>query len=407
MTSAPVPVHAASILLAMAVVFAIPYAVWRMARTEYVAPLLVVQILTGLALGPGMLGNLSPALYATLFPAPVLQVLGGLALWGVVLFIWMAGIELDLRQAWGFRFESGITAGLCLGVPLLFGCAVGLLMALGPGWAGSGASQWQFVLGIGMACAVTALPVLILVLEKLDLLQHPIGQRVLRYASLDDVAIWVVLAAILLDWEALGRQALFLAGFGLAATVVRATLPRLREADRWYLGLVLLIASALAAEWAGLHYMVGAFLAGVIVDKAWLGAAQLHQLRQAVLLVLMPIYLLMTGLRTQWGLGQPAVLVAAAGLVLAAVGGKLLACRLAGKLLGWSAKEASVIGWLLQTKGLVEIVFATILLDRRIISAETFTALLLMAVVSTTLAIPLVRRRLGADGYAIRAKKST
>jgi Kef-type K+ transport system membrane component KefB len=82
------------------------------------------------------------------------------------------------------------------------------------GW-GRKALTWQFVLGVGMACAVTALPILILLMEKLEILRQPIGQRILRYASLDDIAIWGVLALILMDWERVGRQAAFLLAFAL------------------------------------------------------------------------------------------------------------------------------------------------------------------------------------------------
>ena len=95
------------------------------------------------------------------------------------------------------------------------------------GWIGPDARPWQFVVGVGMACAVTALPILILLMEKLGLLREPIGQRILRYASLDDIAIWGVLAIILLDFERIGRQAVFLVGFALAAMAVRSASSRL------------------------------------------------------------------------------------------------------------------------------------------------------------------------------------
>src|SRR5581483_3326881 len=115
------------------------------------------------------------------------------------------------------RVESGVTAGLALGMPLAFGGAAAVGMLMFPGWIGPKALDWQFVLGVGMACAVTALPILILLMEKLEILRQPIGQRILRYASLDDVAIWGVLAVILIDWERLGRQAGFLAVFAVAS----------------------------------------------------------------------------------------------------------------------------------------------------------------------------------------------
>jgi Kef-type K+ transport system membrane component KefB len=131
-----------------------------------------------------------------------------------MLFVCIAGIELDLKKAWAHRRESSITAGLALGAAALrLPRRAGMLAV--DGWMGPKALTWQFVLGVGMACAVTALPILILLMEKLDVLRQPIGQRILRYASLDDIAIWGVLALILMDWERVGKQVAFLLAFAL------------------------------------------------------------------------------------------------------------------------------------------------------------------------------------------------
>jgi len=382
-------------LIAMILIFALPYLIWRLGRTEYFAPLVVVQIITGILLGPGILGAVFPEYYAFVFSAPVIQSLNGVAWWAVMLFVFIAGIELDLDQVWENRRESGITAGLALGMPLAFGCIAALgLLAHGSGWAGEQALRWQFVLGVGMACAVTALPILVLFLEKLAILRTPLGQRVLRYASLDDVAIWGVLALILLDFERVGRQAGFLIAFIPAAMLFRRLMQRLAERDRWYVSLIWLAACGFAADWAGLHYMVGAFLSGVVVDARWFNQERMDLLRHHVLLIIMPVFFLSTGLRTDWSLGGQAVFIAAAALLVASIAGKLAGVHLAGRILGWSRGDASVIGWLLQTKALIMIIFANILLDKAIITADTFTALLLMAVASTMLTIPVVTPKL-------------
>jgi len=108
----------------------------------------------------------------------------------------------------------------------------------------------------------------------------------------------------------------------------------------------------------------------------------------------MPVYFLSTGLRTNWSVGGAAIVLATAVLVVASVGGKLLGTRVAGRILGWQRGEAAIIGWLLQTKGLIMLVFVSVLLDKNLISQETFTALLLMAVISTMLTVPMVAPRL-------------
>ncbi len=381
-------------LIALLLIFSVPYLIWRGLRTEYYAPLVVVQILCGILLGPGVLGAAFPAYYTFVFNPQVIGALNGVAWWAVMIFVWIAGLELDLKQAWVRRGETGVTAGLALAVPLAFGAVAALVMLRFPGWAGAEGKTWQVVLGIGMACAVTALPILVLFLEKLDILRRPLGQRVLRYASLDDIAIWGVLALILLDWERVGRQAGFLLGFAAATWAVRALMARLPERDRWYVALIWLAACGFAADRAGLHFMVGAFLSGAVLDGDGFDRKRMDLFRDHVLLAIMPVFFLSTGLRTQWDVGGVAVFGAAALLLVASVAGKLAGVHLAGRILKWEKGEASIIGWLLQTKALIMIIFANILLDKAIISHETFTALLLMAVGSTMLTIPMVTPKL-------------
>jgi Kef-type K+ transport system membrane component KefB len=381
-------------LIAMLIIFSIPYLIWRIGKTDYYAPLVVVQIIAGILLGPGILGAIYPDYYKFVFNPQVVQSLNGIAWWAVMIFVMIAGIELDLKKAWEYRRESSITAGLALGTPLLFGCVAAMGLSVGPfagaGWMGPKAMTWQFILGIGMSCAVTALPILILLMEKLNILRQPIGQRILRYASIDDIAIWGLLAIILLDWTRVGRQIGFFVIFAVATYFYRQLMVWLEERDRWYVALIWLIACSFAADWAGLHYMVGAFLAGAVMDADWFNQEKMDLLRHHVLLAIMPVFFLSTGLKTNWAVGGAMVFIAATVLLVASVIGKLAGIHLAGKILGWEKGEASIIGWLLQTKALIMIIFVNILLDKGIITSETFTALLLMAIASTMLTVPVV-----------------
>lgn len=380
-------------LIALVLIFALPYAVWRLGRTDYWAPLVVVQIVAGILLGPGLLGAAWPAYYDFVFTPQVIGSLNGIAWWAVMLFVFVAGLELDLEEAWKWRQETGLTAGLALGVPLVLGAGAAwlLLNVSDPAaWIGTSGQTWQFVAGVGMACAVTALPILILFMQKLEILRVPLGQRILRYASLDDILIWAVLALILLDWERVGRQAAYLAGFAVAVWLARKLIARVPERDRWYIALVWLAANGYLADWSGLHYMVGAFLAGAALDAKWFGTETIDRFRDVVLLAFMPVFFLSTGLRTSWDMGGIAAFAAAALLLAAMVAGKLAGVGLAGKLLGWHKGEAWIIGWLLQTKALIMIIFVNVLFDKGIITSGAFTALLLAAVGSTMLTIPVV-----------------
>jgi Kef-type K+ transport system membrane component KefB len=382
-------------LIAMIIILTVPYAVWRLFRTEYYAPLVVVQIICGILLGPGVLGAVRPDYYGFVFNPQVISALNGIAWWSVMIFVWVAGIELDPRKAWINRVETSITAGLALAVPFLFGgVAASIMLALSDGWIGPMGGAWQFVLGIGMACAVTALPILVLFMEKLAILRQPLGQRILRYASLDDIAIWGVLALILLDWDRVGRQASFIVVFGFAAYLMRKFMRLIPERDRWYVGLIWLAATGFAADWSGLHFMVGAFLSGAVLDSEMFDQKQMDAFRHHVLLAIMPVFFLSTGLRTSWQVGGLAVFGAAGLLLVAAVSGKLAGVKLAGAILKWRKSETWVIGWLLQTKALIMIIFVNILLDKAIITNAAFTATLLMALASTMLTIPMVGRKL-------------
>jgi Kef-type K+ transport system membrane component KefB len=195
-------------LVAMLLIYSVPFFLWRVLRLDGFAPLAIVQIICGILLGPGLLGVAVPDFHQAVFSPSVIAPLNGIAWWGVMIFVFLAGVELDLQQAWAERRDTVVTAGFALIVPLVLGCAAGFgLLSFSATWVGPRGNMLQTVLGLGMACAVTALPILVLLLEKLEILRTDFGQRVLRYASLDDVVIWSVLALILLDYHRLGDRA--------------------------------------------------------------------------------------------------------------------------------------------------------------------------------------------------------
>ncbi|WP_439527362.1 cation:proton antiporter domain-containing protein [Pannonibacter sp.] len=131
-------------------------------------------------------------------------------------------------------------------------------------------------------------------------------------------------------------------------------------------------------------------MSGSVLDSRWYNLERMDAFRGTVLMTVMPVFFLSTGLRTSWDMGGVGVLAAGGFLLVASVSGKLLGVQIAGRLLGWERGEALIIGWLLQTKALIMIIFANILLDKAIITPGTFTALLLMAVGSTMLTMPMV-----------------
>jgi Kef-type K+ transport system membrane component KefB len=335
-------------LIAIAIIFTVPWLIWRVGRTDYYAR-------CGRAdhrrypSGPGILGKIYPDYYAFVFTQPVIQSLNGIALWGVMIFVWIAGVELDLSDAWANRRESAITAGLALVTPLLLGSIVAGFMAMHAEWVGATAMTGNSSLAWDDLRRQLA-AILILLMEKLEVLRQPVGQRILRYASLDDIAIWAVLALILMEWQRVGMQAAFLVAFGVCSFGFRKLMRRCRKqtAGMWA---DLARAVRIGRRLVGLHYIVGAFIAGAVIDGDWFDRKQMDMLRQHVLLIVMPVFFLSTGLKTNWSVGGQAVFVAAAVLLVASVGGKLLGVHAAGRVLRWQPGEASIIGWMLQTKG--------------------------------------------------------
>ena len=219
--------------------------------------------------------------------------------------------------------------------------------------------------------------------------------------------VWGVLAIILLDWERVWRQLGFLLFFAIVVWGFRKLVAILPDRDRWPVALVWLAGCGYFADWAGLHYMVGAFLAGAVLEGRWFKVEAIDQFRDVILLAFMPVFFLSTGLKTSWEMGGWLTIVAAILLLAGMIAGKILGVGIAGRLLGWRKGEAWVIGWLLQTKALIMIIFVNVLLDKQLISNGAFTALLLAAVGSTMLTIPFVKPALRKLAAASESEDGT
>lgn len=380
-------------LVSLAIIFLLPYLFWKFFKTDNYMPLVVVQIVSGIILGPGLVGKNFPDFYNTIFTEDNIKVLSGIAWWGVMLFVWTAGVELNLKEAVNKKKDTLITALFALSTPLLFGSILALIISNYPGWMGQSANTWQFVFGIGMATAVTALPILILLMEKLNIFNKELGKRTLRYASLDDILIWAVLAIIIMDWQRVIRQIIFLPTFIVLSYILNKLMNKVKDhRDRWAIAMFWIIFIGFAADWSGLHYMVGAFLAGLAMKSDWFDKKEMQMFKNNVLLILMPIFFLITGLKTNWTVSGALVILVAIILLFTQFGSKVLGVSIAGKILKWKKTDALIIGVLLQTKALIEIIFCTVLLDKGIITSQMFTALLIMAVLSTMSTMPITRR---------------
>jgi len=402
-------------LMQALVVVALPVAVLRFSGLKGVVPLVVIQIVVGIALGPSLFGRLAPEYYHLFFNSTALAPLSGIGSVAVLVFGLITGLHLDPETFRGNGRATSIVALASVVVPAGLGCLVGCwVLARHPEELAPGIGPLEFAAAVGICTGVTALPVLGAVLREMDLLDRRIGHLALGIAGINDAALWILLGVLL---TAVAGQAAA-SGIGvilslvllpvyllIMARVVRPLLGRLvicrmqnGEIQERALAVVgaMTVASALATEAMGLHYILGAFVAGAVTPES-LRKPLLDRLQVMTVALLMPFFFMLTGLRTLIDPASTAFLeifvAATAVAVIGKVGGSAITARFAGE----SWPTALGLGALLQTKGLMEVIVLTILLDAGIISANMFAALILMAVVSTALAMPLARMMLNQE----------
>jgi Kef-type K+ transport system membrane component KefB len=374
-------------------------------------PAVVGEIAAGLLLGPSLVGQLWPTAFTFLFPESSLDILRLLSQVGVLLFMFSVGLDVDvahLRQ----RAPTAIAVShFSIVVPFLLGVVAAL--ALFPHYAPAGVPFHSFALFMGIALSITAFPVLARVIEERGLTRTPLGTTALACAAVDDVTAWSLLAMVVTLVTAGGiggtlafmvcALALFMA---VMVWAVRPWLGRSFEDERGPLSrgrtayvLIVLLASALLTEIIGIHALFGAFLAGVIMPPSHELRRQLRERLESLSSVfLLPIFFVYTGLRTQIGLlNDAASWAVCVGIILTAVAGKLLGSMLAARWTGSSWHDAFVLGALMNTRGLMELVALNVGYDLGILSPHMFTMLVLMALVTTAMTGPLIDLASSAD----------
>jgi len=394
--------NASSIFFLQAVlVVALPYLFWRLAGLRAVLPLVVVQILAGVMLGPSVFGLYAPQAWTAVFGPERLPMLSGLQWLAVVIFCFLTGLHLREQETHdGWRATIGVSAG-SIAVPFAFGAAAGWWM-VEMQWSVSGeqATRYWFAYAMGVCSAVTALPVLGAVLREMGLTGTRLGQMALRCAAVNDAWIWLFLTVILARHGHQDGPGL-LAFAAMAAAYLAFFVLIVRPALAWLLNrhiletelqlaiaLFVVLVSACLAELAGLHHVMGGFIAGMVWPRQHAQRIR-QQLEPLTVVVLLPFFFLAAGLRSQIAFADHEILLVFGVSTVIAVIGKLIGVAVPSRLSGVGWRESLKLGALLQTKGLVEVVVLTVLLDARIISNTAFSGLLLMAIATTVLARPL------------------
>ena len=390
------------VLVALAAILVATRALGWVAR-RLGQPAVIGEIVAGIALGPSLLGAGWPEAPTTLFPGEVRPFLSSVSELGVILFMFLVGLEFDtthLRRHARTAIAVS-TAGLVL--PFLLGVA--LAVWLHPRFGTQASSFVVFSLFLGTAMSITAFPVLARILDALSMTATPVGITALTSAAVGDISAWCLLALVV--GLAQGDAGAFLPTVGLTVAYTLLLLVVLRPvARRWILRagdrfsgpgvlvgvLPLVVLSALATWWIGIHGIFGAFLIGVLFPHDSRIAAEVRrQLEPLVSSLLLPVFFAYSGLRTRVGLldGVGDWLVLAA-IVLVAFAGKFGGVFAAARLTGMGSRDASSLGILMNTRGLVELIVLNVGLDIGVLSPALFAMLVLMALVTTFATTPIL-----------------
>jgi len=369
-------------------------------------PAVIGEVVGGIMLGPSLLGRVAPHLHAQLLPSNVTSFLSIYAQLGVILYLFLVGLDLDLRRV--IRKTGHITLAIShasIIVPFLLGSALALVLY--PILAASDVRFTVFALFLGVSMSVTAFPVLARILTDQQMSRSRMGALALTCAAIDDVTAWCLLALVVSIAQARPLEAVrtvaltvvFVAiVLQVVAPIVRRLIPRIDRSEdltRTGLSIVLIamLASAMTTEYIGIHGFFGAFLFGAIIPHDSRIATELHRrLHDFVSVLFLPAFFAYTGMRTEIGLvsGLGDWLLCAAIILVACLGkggGTLVASRLSG--LSW--RDSAALGVLMNTRGLVELIVLNMGLDLGIPSPKLFTMLVIMALVTTVMTTPVLQ----------------
>jgi len=371
-------------------------------------PPVVGEIVAGIMLGPSLLGLVSPTAFATLFPPATAPFLYLLAQLGLIIFMFLVGLELNPKYLRGKIRIAVITSNVSILLPFLLGAVLAYTVLFSINDA-PGTSFTAFTLFVGAAMSITAFPVLARIITDRNLQQTPLGTLALTCASIDDISAWLLLATAIAVTRTNSMAdalptLLYLAVFILLmVTAGRWALQRLGrqynrtgELTQWMLTLiyVAVLLSAIVTEGIGIDVIFGGFLLGVLMPKnTGLTEALKARTETFVATFLLPIFFAYSGLNTHFEVLNTPWLWGVCGLVIAAaVIGKYSGVYLAARGCGVDQPQARALGLLMNTRGLTELIVLNIGLKLHVISPVIFSMFVLMALVTTIMTSPLLQR---------------
>lgn len=395
--------HPLSVLLLQIITIIVTARIFGSLCRKIGQPTVIGEILAGIFLGPSFIGMYFPEFSVFIFPAQSLSNLQFLSQIGLILFMFIVGMELDLKVLKNKGHEAIVVSH----ASIVFPFALGVLLALYiyKEFAPPDIPFHSFGLFLGIAMSITAFPVLARIVQERGLSKTKLGALVITCAAADDITAWCILAAVIAIVKAgTFTSALFTIGISIAYVIVmiRLVQPFLKKIGDIYsnreglskpivaIFLATLILSSYATEILGIHALFGAFMAGVMMPpNINFRSLLIEKVEDVSVVLLLPLFFVFTGLRTEINLMDNAAIWGVCGLIiLVAVVGKFLGSALAARFVGQSWRESLSIGALMNTRGLMELVVLNIGYDLGILTPPVFAMMVIMALVTTFMTGP-------------------
>jgi len=377
-----------NLLFIIAAMVFVPWLLLKITRLEKWIPLPMAQIAFGICLGPSAFGSSWPELWTTVFTQPIRTGLDAIQILAISIFAFIAGIELKPKEViaeqgnaiWGKAFHVIL-------VPIVLAGASFMLFFDNPIWHNPDVPFWKYAWTMGVATCITAMPMLVVASQNLGIYNTPNFRKLLALVTFDDLILWLTVAVVV----SMGKLAVNASIFFAVLVALYYIWPKILEfaGEQSYptLTVALVLSMAAFSYWAGLHFVLGAFFAGMITPRhatKWNEGMATQQM-----FWLMPVFFIWTGLKTSWTLDLSIILLGAVGMFIIAVVTKFV-----GVWLAYRDQGIRIVCFktaMLQNKGLMEIFLVTMLLTAGIISVNMFAAVVIMSLISTVVAVPLAR----------------
>ncbi len=395
--------HPLAILLAQIITILFVAKIFGWIFKKIGQPTVIGEIIAGIFLGPSLIGMYFPEFSSTLFPKESLPNLQFLSQIGLILFMFVVGMELDLKILKNKAHDAVVISHASIIFPFALG--LGLAYYIYNSFAPEGVEFLSFGLFLGIAMSITAFPVLARIVQERGLHKTKIGTVAITCAAADDITAWCILAAVIAIVKAGSLVSSFyviLLAFGYVLIMLKVVRPFLKNVGEIHASkenlskpvvamfFLTLLLSSYSTEVIGIHALFGAFLAGVIMpDNMKFRNLFIEKVEDVSLVLLLPLFFVFTGLRTEIGLLNDPYLWKICGLIIiVAVVGKFLGSALAAKFVGQTWKDSFTIGALMNTRGLMELVVLNIGFDLGVLTKEVFAMMVIMALVTTFMTGP-------------------